>query len=180
MSSLHNNFNYASANQCATGYEGVLCAKCSSTHFMANERCQLCEGAVSQEVVLMLTGIVAVIALVVLGVAIVALSAPILSRAVRVFGVVQILALVGVQGIRSITLDTNSVTLAFTYINTVNFDVELLRPGCGGQHGGASSLRASCALQSARHMRTATSSAHRLSIALPRWQRPLTPPLCTL
>ena len=57
------------------------------------------------------------------------LSAANLSHLIQAFVTLQSVAMVGVEGSRSIPFARRELAAAFTYLNLINFDIEVLRPG---------------------------------------------------
>jgi hypothetical protein len=118
---------------CTAAYSGQLCAQCASGYAKSNGLCSYCGNPSDQSAILALTLIAALSILLVLSVSITVLHFSTLAECVHIFCALQVIALVGTQGVKSIPFGTQQLTIFFTYFNLINFDVEVLRPGCSGE-----------------------------------------------
>jgi hypothetical protein len=119
---------------------------CAGGHFQTNGRCFDCGSVIQQQEALTGTIVLAVSLLLLLSAAIVTLSPSALAKSVRAFCLLQVVALNTLHGVSDMPSAGGAVTLAAAYFNLINFDVEVLRPGCSGQRAmwcahGACALR---------------------------------------
>jgi len=115
--------------QCAAAYTGPQCVSCSAGHYQLQGQCYFCGASTDQRRDIALTVVVAASAMCLLAVAAAFLSAASLSQLIQAFVTLQSVAMVGVEGSRSIPFARREIAAAFTYLNLINFDIEVLRPG---------------------------------------------------
>jgi len=120
---------FTDTQQCAAEYTGPQCVSCSESHYMLQGQCYFCGASTDQTRDIALTVVVAIGAMCLLAVAAAFLSAPKLSHLIQAFVTLQSVAMVGVEGSRSIPFARKELAAAFTYVNLINFDIEVLRPG---------------------------------------------------
>jgi uncharacterized membrane protein YgcG len=132
----HNADNAAGAGftqQCSADYSGPTCAQCSAGAYRLNGRCYQCtESSTDQNAILSLTIIVGLSLMGGLSLAVAFLPAMRLAEVIQLLLIVQGLAMVGVEAAKDLPLFKQEVSAVFSYLNFVNADVEVLRPGCGG------------------------------------------------
>jgi len=115
--------------QCAAAYTGPQCVSCAAGHYQLQGQCYFCGASTDQRRDIALTVVVAASAMCLLAVAAAFLSAASLSQLIQAFVTLQSVAMVGVEGSRSIPFARREIAAAFTYLNLINFDIEVLRPG---------------------------------------------------
>ena len=115
--------------QCAAAYTGPQCVSCAAGHYQLQGQCYFCGASTDQRRDIALTVLVAAGAMCLLAVAAAFLSAASLSQLIQAFVTLQSVAMVGVEGSRSIPFARREIAAAFTYLNLINFDIEVLRPG---------------------------------------------------
>jgi len=120
--------------QCAAAYTGPQCVQCSAGHYQLQGQCYFCGASTDQSRDIALTVAVAAGAMCLLAVAAAFLSAAELSHLIQAFVTLQSVAMVGVEGSRSIPFARRELAATFTYLNLINFDIEVLRPGRTNQH----------------------------------------------
>ena len=120
---------FTDTQQCAAAYTGPQCVSCSAGHYQLQGQCYFCGASTDQTRDIALTVVVATGAMCLLAVAAAFLSAPNLSQLIQAFVTLQSVAMVGVEGSRSIPFARREIAAAFTYLNLINFDIEVLRPG---------------------------------------------------
>ena len=125
-------FDYFGADhKCAAGYTGVGCTKCVDQYYQQGPRCLSCASSVDQSAQLTLVIFAALILIGALSLAVAFLPAARLAVVILLLRAVQQLALVGVNSSPSLPRYSESVTAFFVWVNLVNFDMEVLRAGCG-------------------------------------------------
>jgi hypothetical protein len=123
---------FTDTRQCSIAYTDQQCTQCFEGYYLLNGQCFFCGSTTDQSATIALTLIVCVAAMGVLAIAVALLPARRLSRVIQLFTLLQTAAMVGVSGARDSPYFGSELTLAFSYINLLNFDIEVLRPGCGG------------------------------------------------
>jgi len=119
-------------SRCAVGYTGETCRSCRDNFYQQNGRCFFCGSSTDQSSQLRLSIFGALASMALLASTVALLDAIPLAYAVTAFVVLQDMAAVGKSAAASMPIGDNILSEIFTYANVVNFDIELLRPGCGG------------------------------------------------
>jgi len=117
--------------QCKEGFSGTQCLSCAADYYRLQGSCAKCPSSEDQSGLLALTMIVALGCIAAIAVAVGFLQAVWLSRFVQAFVTLQAVAQVGVEGSKNLPLARDEFTTIFSYLNLINFDVEVLRAGCG-------------------------------------------------
>jgi hypothetical protein len=99
---------------------------------MVNSRCYKCDDPNTQTRTIALTALVALLLLALLATAVATLQAMQLAFVIQLFLILQTLALQAVDGVRDSPYYREPLSTAASYINWINFDVAILKPGCGG------------------------------------------------
>ena len=118
--------------KCADGYEGVRCTVCSEGYYQLNKQCVFCGQSSSEAGALALTVIICLALIVCFGVAVASLSTEKLTSGVGWFCLLQTLVAVGLPASQQLPSYSKEVSGFFVYLNLINFELEVLRPGCGG------------------------------------------------
>jgi len=116
---------------CAEGYTGSACSSCADNYYSLNQRCYSCGSEVDQTS--QMVSILTAAALVTLGlsVAVAILPATGLVRTVECFVVLQQVSEIGAKGALDLPAPADQyVATFFQYISVINFDLQILRPGC--------------------------------------------------
>jgi len=118
---------------CAEGYMGRSCVQCEAGFYQLDGgSCFPCGSHTDQTRELALAALVSVCVMLVLAGAVAFLSAAHLAQWFQLFCVLQDLAVVGADGAKSAPMFRAQLVTAFRYISLVNFDIEVLKPGCAG------------------------------------------------
>jgi hypothetical protein len=94
-------------------------------YFQSQGKCESC-GSTDQTAIIILTVIVGLVATSLLAIAVAFLTSLHLAYTIQAFVALQGAALVGVEGAKNIPLARDQLTAVFTYLNLLNFDVEVL------------------------------------------------------
>lgn len=116
---------------CSQGYTGPRCGDCQSSYYQLNGRCFYCGSSVDQTRDISLTISAALIATCLLASAVALLHAKPLAYTIQGFVVLQGVAMIGVEAAKRMPWASQMSAVA-VWINLVNYDIEILRPGCGG------------------------------------------------
>jgi len=122
----------ADTQKCSVEYTGPRCAQCSEGYYQLQGRCLYCGDSIDQQRTIALTIVIATSAMVLLALCVALLKARALAYAVQGFILLQELASIGVAGVKEVPKFKDELTSIATYLNMINFDVEILRPGCAG------------------------------------------------
>jgi len=118
---------------CATGYTGRSCVQCAAGWYQLDGgSCFPCGSHTDQTRDLAMAALVSVFVMLVLASAVTFLSAAHLAQWFQLFCVLQDLAVVGADGAKSSPMWRAQLVTAFRYISLINFDIEVLKPGCAG------------------------------------------------
>jgi hypothetical protein len=144
--------------RCAAGYTGVKCTSCSEGYYAQGEpqRCFLCAASVDQTAQLMLVGVAAVVIVAVLSACVALLSSDKLATGMVVFVALQQLAVVGASSSATLPRFQEQISNVFAWLNLLNFNISLLKPGCAG-----SQSRALAHAAAAQHNKAQSSTAKR-------------------
>ena len=118
--------------QCAEAYTGTRCGQCADGFYQLNGQCVVCSASVDQRSALTLALLGACCFVLVLAFFIATLNAVTLAHAVTAVIMLQEAIQVGIEASRQLPQYSEPVSTVFTYLNILNFDVEVLRPGCAG------------------------------------------------
>ena len=121
--------NFIDTQRCADGDTGQRCSQCADSYFTLNSRCYYCGSSTDQSRDIALTAVVALGAMSLLAVAAAFLSSLKLAFTVQAFVTLQSVAMIGVEGSKSLPFARRELSAAFTYISLISFDIEVLRPG---------------------------------------------------
>ena len=118
--------------QCAAAYDGALCDTCAPSYYKTtgSTKCFPCGSSSDQNAAITLTIIAALVGLFLLALGVVFLTPLRLAYVVQGFLVLQGVALVGVNGSRDIPFAQEGMSSFFSWLNIINFDIAILRPGC--------------------------------------------------
>ena len=78
------------------------------------------------------TVIVCAVALCILSAAVAFMGSMTLAEFVQIFSFLQALALIGVSGAKESPYFSQQLSAAAVYLNLINWDIEIIRSGCGG------------------------------------------------
>jgi hypothetical protein len=106
--------------------------QCFAGYSQSNGLCAYCGSSTDQRTTLIGTLLVALAALVVLSIGITMLHTSTLASCVHFFCGAQLVSLVSLQGVKDVVHVGPAVMAVLVDINLVNFDVEILKPGCAG------------------------------------------------
>jgi len=120
------------AAKCNKGYQGVKCADCADGFYQLGDYCYACDASVDQSTQLALIALAAIAVIVSLSICVAVLSTASLCSAVGSFLMLQQIATIGVSAAPYVPTHTKQVQTFFAWFNLINFDLQLLRPGCGG------------------------------------------------
>ena len=116
--------------QCATGYAGAGCTQCQDSYYELNSRCYSC-GSTDQTAQMAAILFAAVVVTLSLSVGVVTLSPLHLVNLVTAFVLLQQISVIGAQGANNIPGSAGpALATFFSFISVVNFDLQILRPGC--------------------------------------------------
>jgi hypothetical protein len=132
ISSANPQANYVDTQVCSSGYTGSLCITCADSYFILNSRCYPCQDSTDQTRTIVLTLLIALLLLALLAAAVATLRAMRLALVIQLFLIIQTLALQLVDGVRDSPHFTEQLSTAASYINWINFDVAIIKSGCGG------------------------------------------------
>jgi hypothetical protein len=105
---------------CAAGYYGLLCGICQDGYFQSNGRCVSCGAPHQQTATLIITLLAAVAFLLLLSLALTLLHLKTLAASVHVFCAIQLVSLVGLQGVKDLALASDALTVVLTDFNFVS------------------------------------------------------------
>jgi hypothetical protein len=97
---------------CSSGYEGPRCSQCSSSYYQLNSRCYYCGDSTDQSRDIAITLIVALLLMWSLALAVALLTSRWLSRTIQTFVVLQGLAMIGVEGAKSLPVGRQKASAA--------------------------------------------------------------------
>lgn len=126
-----NNVAQTQTSNCASGYSGVACASCADGYYALSERCYACGSDADQTKAFVTIVIGATCITIALALSVAFLHAAQLVLVVTAVVVLQSIVTVGQQGARDLPGATGSTLAAvFSYLSVINFDLQILRPGC--------------------------------------------------
>ncbi len=115
---------------CAAGYRGVACSQCQSDYYQSGQRCFSCgssEGDIQQLRFLISA---AVIIFVALTIAVAMLSSRYLALVVSSLIALQQFVVIGKSAVQSLPESMDWITQLIGFLSVVNFDVQMVKPGC--------------------------------------------------
>jgi hypothetical protein len=119
------------SSACLDGYTGRACATCAENYYLLASRCYSCGSSTDQSG--QMGGIISAAGLVmlILSIGVATLTAVHLVYLVTAFIILQQVSAIGAQGAASLPGSAGpALATFFQYVSVVNFDLQILRPGC--------------------------------------------------
>lgn len=116
--------------QCEDGYTSVECVRCAPGWYQMSGRCWECPSEQNQTLQITLVLIAACVVIIGLSVALTFLSGNGISMLVMLFVLLQRVAALGTAGTRDLPDNAQAVSTFFSVLNIINFNVEIVSPGC--------------------------------------------------
>ncbi len=129
---ISSNLETTNTQVCSSNYAGLQCGQCAVDSYQLSSRCYSCGQSVDQSRVILLTGIIAIAAMIVLSMGIALLDVNRLVSFAQMFIIFQGVVMISVEGVQSLPVGREELGTIATYANFVNADIALIRPGCGG------------------------------------------------
>jgi hypothetical protein len=122
---------FRNTQSCADGYGGPKCTQCTDGWYQLNDRCFSCGDESKQRGVMTMTIALISIIFICIAVGVAVLSPERVGRFVLVICILQTMAMMSVVGTRNASTESvHAYSEAASYFNMINFDAELVRPGC--------------------------------------------------
>jgi hypothetical protein len=117
-------------NVCADQYTDVRCSLCSHGNFKLIDKCQTCGSTALDIISLILILSVALTLFTIIAIAVVGLSPTSLSSFVGNVIILQQFIALAQEALQKLPGDQSSFTLFVSALSGINFDVQLIKPGC--------------------------------------------------
>lgn len=106
-----------------------MCAQCSANYYQLSSRCYFCGSSNDQTRTIFITLVVALIATSLLAVCVAFMRAIPLAQTIQLFLLLQDVSMMGVEGAKSSPFQRELLVTIATYVNFINWDVEVFKPG---------------------------------------------------